>query len=143
MTSYISNKNDLVQSDVTSLVKTFGKINDPNPDSTAIAKVNVAPMSINGTDLDICYGLFDQEGIIASREVKETLALLVLEAAKALDIQPEQIVNYSIPSRSKLTMTALGVSMINLLRPVTSQLGVRIPIAKSAKTELVNRNIIA
>ena len=48
-----------------------------------------------------------------------------------------------MPSSSKLTMTALGVSMINLLRPVTSQLGVRIPIAKSAKTELVNRNIIA
>ena len=141
--NYTTKKNDPVKSDITSLVKTFGKTKDPSPDSTAIAKANMAPLEINGTDLDICYGLFDQEGIIASKEVKETLSILVLEAAKALDIQPAQIVNYSMPSSSRLTLTALGISMINMLRPPTSQLGVRIPMATSAKTEMINRNIIA
>jgi hypothetical protein len=79
----------------------------------------------------------------ASREVKETLALLMLESAKALKMEIEDLVKFSTTQPGKISMTALGVGMINLLRPSTSQIGFNIPLATPAKTELVNRNIIA
>ena len=132
-----------ITTDATKLIKTFVKVKDPSPDSTAIATAYTPPLSVNGADFDICYAMFDQDGVIASKEVKQTLAVLVLEAAKALNIEPQEIINYKIPTSSTLSMTAIGLSMINQLRPITSQLGVKSVSTTSAKTALVNRNILA
>ena len=127
----------------TDLVKTFGKTIDSAPDSTLIENINLPVLQASGTKLDIIIGMFDTEGVIASREVKETLALLMLESAKALKMEIEDLVKFSSTQPGKISMTALGVGMINLLRPSTSQIGFNIPSATPAKTELVNRNIIA
>ena len=129
--------------EATKLVKTFGKPTMTAPDSTIIANVNLPVLKVNGDKLDILIGMFDTEGVIASKEVKETLALLMLESSKALKMEIEDIVKFSSTQPGKISMTALGVGMINLLRPSTSQIGFNIPLATPAKTELVNRNIIA
>jgi hypothetical protein len=131
------------KTEVTKLVKTFGKTTNITLDSTIIADVNLPVLQVNGDKLDIIIGMFDREGVIASREVKETLALLMLEASKALKMEIEDLVKFSSTQPGKISMTALGVGMINLLRPNTSQMGFSIPSATPAKTELVNRNIIA
>ena len=129
--------------DATNLVKTFGKPIDSAPDSSLIENINLPVLQASGTKLDIIIGMFDTEGVIASREVKETLALLMLESAKALKMEIEDLVKFSSTQPGKISMTALGIGMINLLRPSTSQIGFNIPSATPAKTELVNRNIIA
>ena len=135
----IANK---LETEVTKLVKTFGKPTYSSLDSTIVANVNLPALSIDGTKLDIVIGMFDQEGVIASKEVKETLAVLVLEASKALKMEIDDLVKFSSTQSGKLSMTALGVGMINLLRPNTSQLGFSIASANFAKTAQVNRNIL-
>ena len=131
------------KTEVTKLGKTLGQTTNITLDSTIIADVNLPVLQVNGDKLDIIIGMFDREGVIASREVKETLALLMLEASKALKMEIEDLVKFSSTQPGKISMTALGVGMINLLRPNTSQMGFSIPSATPAKTELVNRNIIA
>ena len=74
------------QTEATKLVKTFGKPNESNPDSATVADVNLPLLQVDGTKLDIIIGMFDSEGVIASKEVKETLAVVVLESAKALQM---------------------------------------------------------
>jgi hypothetical protein len=133
---------DKLETEVTKLVKTFGKPTYPSLDSTITANINLPTLSIDGTKLDIVIGMFDREGVIASKEVKETLAVLVLEASKALKMEIDDLVKFSSTQAGKLSMTALGVGMINLLRPNTSQLGFSIASADSAKTVQVNRNIL-
>ena len=83
------------------------------------------------------------EGVLASQEVKETLAILILEASKALKMEIEDLIRFSSTAPGKISMTALGIGMINQLRPSTSQMGFSIVYPAFAKTELVNRNIIA
>ena len=87
--------------------------------------------------------MFDAEGVLASQEVKETLAILILEASKALKMEIEDLIRFSSTAPGKISMTALGIGMINQLRPSTSQMGFSIGYPAFAKTELVNRNIIA
>jgi hypothetical protein len=127
----------------TDLVKTFGKTIDSAPDSTLIENINLPVLQASGTKLDIIIGMFDAEGVLASREVKETLAILVLEASKALKMEIEDLIRFSSTASGKISMTALGIGMINQLRPSTSQMGFSIVYPAFAKTELVNRNIIA
>tara|TARA_B100000809_G_scaffold260384_1_gene307227 strand:- start:3 stop:407 length:405 start_codon:yes stop_codon:yes gene_type:complete len=131
------------QTEATKLVKTFGKPNESNPDSATVADVNLPLLQVDGTKLDIIIGMFDSEGVIASKEVKETLAVVVLESAKALQMDVDDLIKFSNTQPGKVSMTAFGVGMINQVRPSTSQMGFTIPSITSAKTELVNRNIIA
>ena len=58
----------------TDLVKTFGKPISSVPDSAVIENINLPVLQASGTKLDIIIGMFDAEGVLASREVKETLA---------------------------------------------------------------------
>lgn len=132
-----------LQTEATTLVKTFGKPNRSSPDSSKIADLNLPQLHLNGSKVDILMGMFDTEGVIASREVKETLAVIVLEASKALQMDIDEIINFSKTQAGKVSMTAFGVGMINQVRPATSQMGFTIPAVTPAKTELVNRNIIA
>jgi hypothetical protein len=132
-----------IQTEATTLVKTFGKPSRSNPSSSRIADINLPQLEINVSKLDILLGIFDTEGVVASKEVKETLALLVLESAKALDVELDELISFSKTQTGKVLITALGVGMINQVRPVTSQIGFTITPATPAKTELVNRNIIA
>jgi len=97
------------KTEVTKLVKTFGKTTNITLDSTIIADVNLPVLQVNGDKLDIIIGMFDREGVIASREVKETLALLMLEASKALKMEIEDLVKFSSTQPGKISMTALGV----------------------------------
>ena len=127
----------------TDLVKTFGKPKDPAPDSTLIENINLPVLQASGDKLDIIIGMFDAEGVLASQEVKETLAILILEASKALKMEIEDLIRFSSTAPGKISMTALGIGMINQLRPSTSQMGFSIAYPTFAKTELVNRNIIA
>ena len=129
--------------DATNLVKTFGKPIDSAPDSSLIENINLPVLQASGTKLDIIIGMCDAEGVLASREVKETLAILVLEASKALKMEIEDLIRFSSTAPGKISMTALGIGMINQLRPSTSQMGFSIAYPAFAKTELVNRNIIA
>ena len=132
-----------LQTDATTLVKTFGKPSPSSPDSVTVATINQPPLQLNGNKVDIILGMFDTEGVIASKEVKETLAVAVLESAKALGMDIEDLIKFSKTEAGKISMTAFGIGMINQVRPSTSQMGFTIVSAISAKTELVNRNIIA
>ncbi len=132
-----------LQTDATALVKTFGKSSQPSPDSANVASINLPQLQLNGNKIDIIMGMFDTEGVIASKEVKETLAVAVLESAKALQMDVEDLINFSKTQTGKISMTAFGIGMINQVRPATSQMGFTITPVTSAKTELVNRNIIA
>ena len=132
-----------LQTDATTLVKTFGKPSQVSPDSANVANQNMPPLQLNGSKVDIIMGMFDTEGVIASKEVKEVLAVAVLESAKALGMDIEELINFSKTKAGKISMTAFGIGMINQVRPATSQMGFTIVSATSAKTELVNRNIIA
>ena len=134
---------DILMTDATTLVKTFGKPSESNPDSSIVADINLPQLQVDGSKLDIIIGMFDVEGVIASKEVKETLAIIVLESAKALQMDIEDLIKFSTTQAGKLSMTAFGIGMINQVRPTTSQMGFTITPVTSAKTELVNRNIIA
>ena len=127
----------------TDLVKTFGKSKDTTPDSSVIEDINLPVLQASGDKLDIIIGMLDAEGVLASKEVKETLAILVLEASKALKMEIEDLIKFSSTASGKISMTALGIGMINQLRPSTSQMGFSIAYPTFAKTELVNRNILA
>lgn len=131
-----------LQTDATKLVKTFGKSNEPT-DSAVIANINVPQLQLDGSKLDVIIGMFDREGVIATKEVKETLAVIVLESAKALQLDIDDLIKFSTSEPGKISMTAFGIGMINQVRPKTSQMGFTITPVTSAKTELVNRNIIA
>jgi hypothetical protein len=134
--------NTILTTDTTSLVKTFGKPSATAPDSSLVSKINLPTRQANGSKLDIIIGMFDTEGVLASREVKETLALLVLEASKALKMDIEDLIRFST-TPGKISMTTLGIGMVNQLRPNTSQMGFGVVPTTFAKTELVNRNILA
>jgi hypothetical protein len=133
----------ILTTDTTSLVKTFGKPSATAPDSSLVSKINLPIRQANGSKLDIIIGMLDTEGFLASREVKETLALLVLEASKALKMDIEDLIRFSTTSPGKISMTTLGIGMVNQLRPNTSQMGFGVIPTTFAKTELVNRNIFA
>lgn len=132
-----------IQTEATTLVKTFGKPSRSSPSSSKIANINLPQLELNVSKLDILLGIFDTEGVVASKEVRETLAVLVLESAKALEVDVEELISFSKTQSGKVLITALGVGMINQVRPATSQIGFTITPVTSAKTELVNRNILA
>jgi|TARA_Y100000310_G_scaffold96871_1_gene94583 hypothetical protein len=132
-----------IQTEASVLVKTFGKPSRPEPDSAYVADVNLPQLELSPSKLDILLGIFDTEGVIASKEVKETLAILVLEAAKGLELDVDQLINFSQTQPGKVLITSLGIGMVNQIRPTTSQMGFAIPAVTPAKTELINRNIIA
>ena len=130
-------------SDVTESIKRFGKPSTQNTDSTAIATINQTNLTVNGSQLDIVIGMFEREGVIASREVIETMSILLLESAKALNVEIDELLKISTDQRSILSFTEIGVNIVNRFRPITSKIGIKTVSVTPAKTVLVNRNILA
>jgi len=129
--------------EVTTLVKRFGRKRTTNLDNHTIATINDADLQVSGTDLDIIVGMFDRDEVIASKAVKEMLAILLMETAELLEISIDDVLKYTEDKSLQLTATELSLSLINRLRPLTSQMGVTVTSATPAKTVHVNRNILA
>ena len=132
-----------LNTEVTTLVKRFGKKRATNLDNYTIATINDADLQVSGTDLDIIVGMFDRDEVIASKAVKEMLAILLMETAELLEISIDDVLKYTEDKSLQLTATELSLSLINRLRPLTSQMGVTVTSATPAKTVHVNRNILA
>ena len=132
-----------LNTEVTTLVKRFGKKRTTNLDNHTIATINDADLQVSGTDLDIIVGMFDRDEVIASKAVKEMLAILLMETAELLEISIDDVLKYTEDKSLQLTATELSLSLINRLRPLTSQMGVTVTSATPAKTVHVNRNILA
>jgi len=130
-------------SDVTASIKRFGKPFTENIDSTTIATISQTNLTVNGNELDVVIGMFEGEGVIASRAVMETMAILVLEAAKALNVEIDELLKISNTQKGILSFTELGINIVNRLRPTTSKIGLKTVSITPAKTVLVNRNILA
>ena len=130
-------------SDITGSIKRFGKPATTSVDSATIATIGQTNLTVNGNELDVVIGMFEREGVIASREVIETMAILVLEAAKALNVEIDELLKISTDQKSILSFTELGINMVNRLRPTTSKIGLKTVSVTPAKTVLVNRNILA
>jgi len=132
-----------LNTEVTTLVRRFGRKRTTNLDNHTIATINDADLQVSGTDLDIIVGMFDRDEVIASKVVKEMLAILLMETAELLEISIDDVLKYTEDKGLQLTATELSLSLINRLRPLTSQMGVTVTSATSAKTAHVNRNILA
>jgi len=132
-----------LNTEVTTLVKRFGRKRTTNLDNHTIATINDADLQVSGTDLDIIVGMFDRDEVIASKAVKEMLAILLMETAELLEISIDDVLKYTEDKSLQLTATELSLSLINRLRPLTSQMGVTVTSATPAKTVHVNRNILA
>ncbi len=132
-----------LNTEVTTLVKRFGRKRTTNLDNHTIATINDADLQVSGTDLDIIVGMFDRDEVIASKAVKEMLAILLMETAELLEISIDDVLKYTEDKGLQLTATELSLSLINRLRPLTSQMGVTVTSATPAKTVHVNRNILA
>ncbi len=132
-----------LNTEVTTLVKRFGRKRTTNLDNHTIATINDADLQVSGTDLDIIVGMFDRDEVIASKAVKEMLAILLMETAELLGISIDDVLKYTEDKSLQLTATELSLSLINRLRPLTSQMGVTVTSATPAKTVHVNRNILA
>ena len=124
-----------IESGVTTLVKTYGTPSVSEPGSTIAS-------NINKLDL-VAIGMFDNDAMIANQTVKETLALLLVEAAKIMEVSVTDLIAPSASDKDKLTITEIGLEIINRLRPNTSQIGVKIVSPTPASTVYVNRNILA
>ena len=68
---------------------------------------------------------------------------MAISFGSAALLSAEELISFSKTQSGKVLITALGVGMINQVRPATSQIGFTITPVTSAKTELVNRNILA
>tara|TARA_B100001245_G_C22634230_1_gene312261 strand:- start:57 stop:461 length:405 start_codon:yes stop_codon:yes gene_type:complete len=132
-----------IESGVTTLVKTYGTPSVSEPGSTIASNINKLDLVVNGTELDIAIGMFDNDAMIANQTVKETLALLLVEAAKIMEVSVTDLISPSASDKDKLTITEIGLEIINRLRPNTSQIGVKIVSPTPASTVYVNRNILA
>ncbi len=132
-----------LNTEVTTLVRRFGRKRTTNLDNHTIATINDADLQVSGTDLDIIVGMFDRDEVIASKAVKEMLAILLMETAELLEISIDDVLKYTEDKSLQLTATELSLSLINRLRPLTSQMGVTVTSATPAKTVHVNRNILA
>ncbi len=132
-----------LNTEVTTLVRRFGRKRTTNLDNHTIATINDADLQVSGTDLDIIVGMFDRDEVIASKVVKEMLAILLMETAELLEISIDDVLKYTEDKSLQLTATELSLSLINRLRPLTSQMGVTVTSATPAKTVHVNRNILA
>jgi len=132
-----------LNTEVTTLVRRFGRKRTTNLDNHTIATINDADLQVSGTDLDIIVGMFDRDEVIASKAVKEMLAILLMETAELLEISIDDVLKYTEDKGLQLTATELSLSLINRLRPLTSQMGVTVTSATPAKTVHVNRNILA
>ena len=60
-----------LNTEVTTLVRRFGRKRTTNLDNHTIATINDADLQVSGTDLDIIVGMFDRDEVIASKAVKE------------------------------------------------------------------------
>ena len=126
----------------TGLVKTFGKTEKSDPGSHLLSNINVPAMQINGTDFDIVRGLLEGDTSVSS-EVKNVLAVLMLEAAKGLDISITELVEVSKLDPNKISIPELGLDIINQLRPETSKIGIKTVNAKASDVAYIDRNIIS
>ena len=106
-------ENTHLQTEATTLVKTFGKPSRPSPESSKISDINLPQLQLNGNKIDILIGMFDQEGVIASKEVKESLAVIVLESAKALQMDIDEIINDESTNGTAINFNKLRNSFPN------------------------------
>ena len=132
-----------IESGVTTLVKTYGSTHVSEPASKFLSQTGKLDLVVNGTELDIAIGMFDEQGMGISQTVKETLALLLVEAAKVMGVSVTELIAPSASDKDKLTITSIGIEIINRFRPNTSQIGVKIVSPTPASTVYVNRNILA
>ena len=132
-----------IESGVTTLVKTYGKPTVSEPSSTILSEISRSDLVVNGTELDIAIGMFDEQGSGISQAVKETLALLLVEAAKVMEVSVTDLISPSVTDKDKLAITAIGLEIINRFRPNTSQIGITVVSPTPASTVYVNRNIFA
>lgn len=126
----------------TSLVKTFGTTKPANPGSQTLADINIPEMKINGADFDIIRGLLESDQSVTS-EVKNVIAVLMLEAAKGLNVDITEIIELSNITPGKISIPEIGLDMINKLRPITSQIGIKTVNASASDVTHINRNIIS
>ena len=128
---------------ITNVIKTFGTSNVTEQASYALSRINEVGLVVNGTELDIAMGMFESETGNISTKVKETLALLLMEAAKIMDVSVTELIAPSGSNKDTLAITAIGLEIINRLRPISSQIGVKVIPLEPASTTYVNRNILA
>ena len=121
-------------------IKTFGQSSATDPSSRALADVNSPTLQINGAELDIVRGILESDHSISS-SVKDILAILMLEAAKGLGLSVTELIE--LTENSKISIPELGFDIINKLRPVTSQIGMKTVNANASGVTHINRNIIS
>jgi hypothetical protein len=126
----------------TGLVKSFGKTKKSEPGSTFLSNINMGEMHINGADFDIVRGMLEADHNVSS-EVKDVLSVLMLEAAKGLNISVTELVKLGSINPNKISIPEVGLDMINQLRPITSQIGMKTVNAKASDVAYIDRNIIS
>ena len=126
----------------TGLVKTFGKTDKSDPGSHFLSNIDKPPMQVNGAEFDVIRGLLEGDQSISS-EVKNVLSILMLGAAKGLNISITELIQVSKLNPGKISIPELGLDIINKLRPVTSQIGIKTVNADASDVAYINRNIIS
>ena len=121
-------------------IKTFGQPSARDPGSRTLAEINSPTLQINGAELDIVRGILEADHSISS-SVKDILAILMLEAAKGLGLSATELIE--LTGDSKISIPELGFDIINKLRPVTSQIGMKTVNANASDVTHINRNIIS
>lgn len=119
-------------------IKTFGKSTTAT-DSAAVADQTLDPIQVDQV-------LFDEvKSFLSSKNFKdsdslEVMALIIADIHKKSEIPLDQLIG-EIDSSDVVTLTNKALALVNKLRPVTSQVGVK--LSRLATKPYVKRTILA
>ena len=119
-------------------IKTFGK-NVTATDSATVADETVNPIRVDQV-------LFDEvKSFLSTKNFKdddslEVMALIIADIHKKSEIPLDQLIG-QIDSNDVATLTNKALALVNKLRPVTSQVGVK--LSRLSTKPYVKRTILA
>tara|TARA_B100000282_G_scaffold288779_1_gene257795 strand:+ start:27 stop:404 length:378 start_codon:yes stop_codon:yes gene_type:complete len=122
----------------TNTIKTFGKSTNAT-DSATLANETVNPIQVDQV-------LFDEvKSFLSTKNFKdddslEVMALIIADIHKKSEIPLDELIG-QIDSNDVATLTNKALALVNKLRPVTSQVGVK--LSRLSTKPYVKRSILA